>query len=70
MNDPYFIDFVRSRDYREATIKVHRISLRDYCNLIGKTPTQIIDEAEKEEDDGIRRNVDLLKDTSLILLIT
>lgn len=54
MNDPYFIDFVRSRDYREATIKVHRISLRDYCNLLGKTPTQIIDEAEKEEDEGRR----------------
>jgi site-specific recombinase XerD len=52
--DRHFQDWVRSRNIRESTIKEYEKSLRPYCVFIGKTPTELIEEAEDEEDQRIR----------------
>ncbi len=45
--DTHFIDFIDSRDLRESTIKHYAKRLTTFCNLIGKTPTELIEEAEE-----------------------
>ena len=56
MGDPKFQQFVRSRGHKERTIRLHCISLQFYSDFLGKTPTEIIDEAIMEEEDRIRRD--------------
>ncbi|EKF86931.1 site-specific integrase [Methanobacterium formicicum] len=56
MGDPKFQQFVRSRGHKERTIRIHCISLQFYSEFLGKTPTEIIDEAIMEEEDRIRRD--------------
>lgn len=50
------------RNISKGTQKSYKIAIRDFSKLIGKTPSELINEAEKEEDAGIRprkRNVSL-----------
>lgn len=53
-NDPTFQEFTMNKNIRESTLYqyVYRIGL--YCKHTGLTPTQIIKEAEEEEEDAIR----------------
>ena len=53
-NDPCVKDFVRSRTLRKTTQDAYLRRIRKYCNFIGKTPIELIEEAEKEEEDGIK----------------
>jgi site-specific recombinase XerD len=43
-----------SRNLRKSTIKEYARSLNQYCNFSNKNPTELIEEAEVEEDNGIR----------------
>ncbi|MBV1766840.1 MAG: site-specific integrase, partial [Methanobacterium sp.] len=50
------------RNISTGTQESYLIAIKDFSELVDKTPSQLIDEAEKEEDDGIRprkRNVSL-----------
>jgi site-specific recombinase XerD len=62
MGDPKFKQFIQSRRYRERSIKIHHNSLKFYTKFLGKTPTEIIDEAIKEEEDGIRMSSRKIKE--------
>ena len=53
-NDPCVKDFLRSRRLRESTRKEYLGRLNQYCLFTGKTPTELIDEAEMEQDQGIK----------------
>ena len=53
-NDLCVKDFIRSRRLRESTKKEYLIRINQYCVFTGKTPSELIDEAEKEQDQGIK----------------
>jgi hypothetical protein len=43
-NDQQVIDFIRSRDLRESSIKEYPQSLKQYCIFLNKNPYEIIEE--------------------------
>lgn len=53
-NDRCFKDFLRSRSRRPSTKSQYVTRIRVYANFTGKTPTQLIEEAETEEEQGIK----------------
>jgi site-specific recombinase XerD len=53
-NDPYVKDFLRSRRIRDTTKVAYIERLTSFCNYINKNPTDLIDEAEEEQDKGIK----------------
>jgi site-specific recombinase XerD len=53
-NDPYVKDFLRSRRIRDTTKVAYVERLTSFCNYINKNPTDLIDEAEEEQDKGIK----------------
>ena len=53
-NDRDFIDFCNRRKLKPNTIKQYLHALGIYTNLIHKTLTEMIEEAEDEEDLGPR----------------
>ncbi len=62
MNDPKFKQFILSRGYKERSIKIHRNGLRFYTEFLGKTPTQIIEEAIQEEEKNMRMSAMKIKE--------
>jgi integrase len=54
LDDPYFQQLVDERGIKEYTIIHYSIILNDYCKLLNKTPTLLIEEAVLEEEQGIR----------------
>ncbi|AUB55254.1 hypothetical protein BK007_03970 [Methanobacterium subterraneum] len=54
MNDRKFKQFILSRGYKERSIKIHRNGLMFYSEFLGKTPTELIDDAIVEEENNIR----------------
>lgn len=55
INDSVFKDFIRSRGIKEQTIRLYESRIRHYCNFTGKSPSELIEEAEEEQDAGIKR---------------
>lgn len=53
--DPLVKDFLRSRGIRKSTEKAYLQRINKYCEFLGKTPTEFIDEAEEEQDNGIKK---------------
>lgn len=53
-DDPTLIDFLDSRNTKKSTKEVYTKRIRIYSNFIGKTPTELIEEAEEEEEERIR----------------
>ncbi len=53
-DDPIFQDFINNRDLRDSTIKNYRMILTSYSKYTELTPEQLIDEAELEEEQGIK----------------
>lgn len=47
-------NFVRSRSTKDVTKAIYIRRIRKYCNFLNKSPTELIEEAEKEEESGIR----------------
>jgi integrase len=60
--DPCVRDFIRSRSLRESTKDGYLLRINQYCKFIGKTPTELIDEAEEEQDQGIKTRKRKIKD--------
>lgn len=54
MEDPHVKDFLNSRQIRQSTKRQYILRLTSYCKFTGKTPTQLIEEAEAEEDSHTR----------------
>jgi integrase len=52
--DPFFIELCQNRELKDGTIKLYEISLQKYSEFVGKTLTELIEEAEDEEDENIR----------------
>lgn len=53
-SDPAFKDFIRSRGIKKKTVRIYESRIRYYCKFVGKSPTELVDEAEKEQDQGIK----------------
>jgi integrase len=53
-DDTLFKSFIINRGIRERTIKRYKRQLELYCTFINKKPTELINEAENEEDQGLR----------------
>jgi integrase len=53
-NDPDFIDFCKRRNLKHGTIVRYIHALHIYTELLNKTLSELIEEAEEEEDNGIR----------------
>lgn len=53
-SDRHIKDFYRSRNLRETTQDLYTTLLTQYCLYTGKTPTELIEEAEDEEEERIR----------------
>ncbi|MBZ2166973.1 tyrosine-type recombinase/integrase [Methanobacterium spitsbergense] len=53
-SDRHFQDLIISRNLRKSSIKEYAKSLNQYCVFINKNPTELIEEAENQEDQQIR----------------
>jgi integrase len=53
-SDPTFKEFLDTRNLRPRTRDNYQYHLINYCKLINKTPTELIEDAGKEESEGIR----------------
>jgi site-specific recombinase XerD len=59
IKDPYFINFIKSKNLSEPTERVYTGRLRSFCEFLGKTPSQLIKEAQK---DGLRKSDEFFND--------
>lgn len=55
LEDEYVINFTTSRNLKLNSIKIYKNCLKNYCNYTGLTPTQLIDEADQEQDNEIKQ---------------
>jgi len=53
-NDHFFKKFLDERNIKKTTQNNYKYHLRYYCQLINKTPKELIEDARKEEDNGIK----------------
>ena len=53
-NDEEIKDFLRAKNRRESTEIEHLKRLKKYCNFLGKSPSELINEAEDDEENRIR----------------
>lgn len=53
--DPYVQNLFQSRNLKPATINWYTKILKQYCLFLNKTPTELINEAIDEEEQGIRK---------------
>ena len=60
--DPCIKDFIRSRSLRESTKREYLMRINQYCKFTGKTPSELVDEAEIEQDQGIKTRKRKIKD--------
>lgn len=50
MNSELIEKWFIKKDYPESTRKLYSLGIRNYCNLIGKCPEELLNEAEHEEE--------------------
>ncbi len=55
LQDPLLQEFIFSRNIKEKTIETYIAAIQHYSQVTGKTITELIEEAEKEEDSGVKR---------------
>ena len=53
-SDPIYQKFLIKKDRRKSTVRTYKIRLGNYCKFTGLLPSELIDEAEAEEDARIR----------------
>lgn len=46
--DPYFINFIRSRNLSKTTERVYAGRMKFFCEFLGKSPSELIKEAQKD----------------------
>ncbi len=54
INDAHFQEFLNSRQVRESTKEQYILRIFNYCDFLDKNPTELIEEAENEEEQRIR----------------
>lgn len=54
LEDQHYKKFIEYKGIKDSTQEVYSYILENYCDLIGKTLTELIEEAEEEEDKRIR----------------
>lgn len=52
--DPIYREFILNRNLRPETVRSYTRKLQIYCQITGLNPTQLIEQAEEDEDNGIR----------------
>lgn len=57
----YFQQFIDERNLSQATIKQYKATLRQYCEFNGLTLDQLLEEADSEEEQGVRMKKRILK---------
>lgn len=70
-NDLHLIEFIQNLNVRKTTQEIYIKRLKVYCEFTGKTPTQLIEEAEEDEENRIRMKKRRIKKdlTSYILYL-
>ncbi len=53
-HDRYVQDFYLARGLSETTEENYTIRLKSYCNFLGKSPKELLDIAEQEQDNNIK----------------
>jgi integrase len=53
-NDQCVTDFIDSREIKEGTKKAYIQRIKRYCNVINKSPIELVEEAEEEQDNSIK----------------
>ena len=61
VNDPLFNEYVHFRNLRSETIRSYSRKLTIYSMVTGLTPKELIEEAEMDEDQGIRKRLRRIK---------
>ena len=59
--DALYIEYIHYRNLRPETIRSYTRKLTIYSNITGMTLTQLIEEAESDEDLGIRKRLRRIK---------
>ena len=62
--DALYIEYIHYRNLRPETIRSYTRKLTIYSNITGMTLTQLIEEAESDEDLGIRKRLKKNQSTS------
>jgi site-specific recombinase XerD len=52
--DPIFREFILNRNLKSETVRSYTRKLQIYCQISGLSPTQLIEQAEEDEDNGVR----------------
>ena len=60
-NSKKFQQFIEERNLSQATIKQYKATLRQYCEFNGMTLDQLLEEADNEEEQGVRMKKRTLK---------
>ena len=50
----HFIDFLNTHGLINSSIKEYTLQIKIYCNFVKKTPAELIEKAEKEEENSVR----------------
>src|SRR5574343_199939 len=53
-DDPVFVDFLNSRNITEGTRISYQMHINKFCDITNVTPTQLIQQAEEDEESGIK----------------
>ena len=54
VNDNHFQEFLNNRQVTESTKEQYTVRMLSYCDYLNKNPTELIEEAEDDEDQMIR----------------
>ena len=55
IDDPYFINFIKTKNLSESSERVYSGRLRAFCEFIGKNPSELIKEAQVERSRKINK---------------
>ncbi|MFY9637261.1 MAG: hypothetical protein WAK14_00480 [Methanobacterium sp.] len=66
--DALYIEYIHYRNLRPETIRSYTRKLTIYSNITGMTLTQLIEEAESDEDLGFRKRLRRIKGHLLDIL--
>ena len=54
LDDEMIKKFLMNRDIQESTCIQYINRIKSYCNFIGKTPAELVEEAGEEQDNGVK----------------
>jgi len=60
-NDPCLQDYLQSQWLKKCTKRIYIYRIKGYCQYLNKTPTELIEESEEEQDVGVKRRKHKIK---------